>query len=74
MAAASSPPVIGVLPALVDGAQTTLCLRQLPLFVHVGSTHQLDSQAETLLLGQGQSVQHEGPGLLTDTAEEEGVI
>lgn len=55
MPAASNPPVIGVLPALVDGVQASLFLCQPPLFVHIGSSYQLDSQAETLILGQTQS-------------------
>lgn len=55
LAAASYPPVIGVLPALMDGVWTTLLLCQLPLFVHVGSPYQFDSQTEILILGQTQS-------------------
>lgn len=43
MPTTSYPPVIGVLPAPVDGVQTTLLLCQLPLFVHVGSSDQFDS-------------------------------
>jgi len=60
----SSPPVVGVLPALVDGVQTALFLRQLPLLVHVGSPYQLDAQAETLIARQPQSFCQERPGLL----------
>lgn len=67
MPTTSYPPVIGVFPALVDGVQTALFLCQLPLFVHIGSSNQLDSQTETLVLGQTQSFQQERSGLLTDT-------
>lgn len=56
LAAASYPPVIGVLPAAVDGVRTTLFLCQHPLFVHVGSSYKLDSQTETLVPWQPQSL------------------
>ena len=51
----SYPPDVGILPAPVDGVRTPLLLRQLALFVHVGSSHQLHPQTETLHLGQLQS-------------------
>lgn len=40
----------------MDGVQATLFLSQISLFVHVGSSHQLDSQAEALFLGQMESL------------------
>ena len=55
LAVNSYPPDIGVLPAAVDGVRTPLLLCQLALFVHVGSSHQLHPQTETLSLGQLQS-------------------
>lgn len=53
---ASYLPVVSVLPAVVDGDRTALFVGQLPLFVHVGSSHQFDTQTETLVLGQTQSI------------------
>ena len=55
MAVGPYPPVVGVLPALMDWVQSTFFLCQFPLFVQVGSSHQLDPQTETLALGQRQS-------------------
>lgn len=69
-----APPVIGVLPALVDGIFTSLFLCQLPLLVHVRSSHQLDSEAETLLLGQTQIPQQQRPGLLRHTHGERTLV
>lgn len=60
-------PVVGVLPASVDGISSTLFLCQFPLLVHVGSSYQLDSQAKALLTGQTQSLQQKRPGLLKET-------
>lgn len=49
-------PVIGILPAFMDGVLAILFLCQFPFFVHIGSSHQLDTQTETLSFGQMQSL------------------
>lgn len=69
-----NPPVIGVLPALMDWVDASLFLRQLPLFVHVSSSHQLHAQTETFPFGQTQSLQQQRSGLLNVSTNRQDFI